>query len=212
MRCSLGFSILIMIGLTLGVPFSATAQDARDRLAGVWSLNLEHSDDTDELEREAIESLPRPPGRPGVIVARPAAPKVAIGVPGGFGLPRGFDPELVRRAAAEASNAPERMVITLKAADTLLLGFDGEVPYVLVVNDKKSKRSWIDGTDVELKAGWKDRDLRIERKLENDLEITQVFAVDRESGRLTVTTEVDGPIPSEIEVAHVYDPVPEPSP
>lgn len=208
---SIGFSILAAIGLALGLPSVATGQDAQQRLAGIWSLNPEQSDDTEDLERTTLESLPKPPGTVGVIVSRRRPGDLAIAVPGGFGLPRGFDPELVRRAVTEASNAAERMVLTFKG-DTLLLGLDRDVPYVIVVNGKKAKRSWVDGSDVEIKASWDDGKLRIERKHENDLEITQTFAPDRRSGRLTVSTEVDGPIPSEIEVEHVYDPVPDPSP
>lgn len=204
MRRSFGFSILAAIGLALGLPSFATAQDPQQFLAGIWSLNPEQSDSTDEFEREALESLPKPPGIRGVVVARSRPAELAIAVPGGFGLPRGFDPELVRQAVAEASNPAERMVLTFKA-DTLLLGLDRDVPYAIAVNGKKSKRSWIDGSNVEIKASWKDRKLRIERKHENELEITRTFALDRDSGRLIVRTEVDGPIPSEIEVEHVYD-------
>lgn len=211
MRRSFGFSILAAIGLALGLPSFATAQDAQQFLAGIWSLNPEQSDDTDNLEREALESLPKPPGRRVGIFVRRRPAELAIAVPGGFGLPRGFDPELVRRAVDEASNAAERMVLTFKG-DTLLLGLDRDVPYVIVANGKNAKRPWVDGSDVEIEASWKDRKLRIERKHENELEITRTFALDRDSGRLIVRTEVDGPIPSEIEVEHVYDPVPEPSP
>lgn len=203
MRGSLGFSILIAIGLIFGASASTAAQDARQLLAGIWSLNRAHSVDADSLERDAIESLPRPPGARGVILGR-TSPR-PIGIAGGFGPPRGFDPELVREAVNEASNAAQRVVLTFKAADTLLLGRDHDAPYVLVVNGKRSKRSWIDGTQVDIKASWKNRGLRIERRLENDLEITQTFALDQKSGRLIVTTEVDGPIPREIEVEHVYD-------
>lgn len=213
MRGALIPSILIASGLAIAMPSSSRAQDARSDLAGTWQFNPEHSDDTEQLAREAGRGLPRPPGAKGVLVGPRegiATGGPPIGIAGGFGMPRGFDPELIRQAVAEAMVTAERLVLAFKG-DTLLLSLDGTAPYVIVTNGKKLRRAWVDGSDVEIKASWKGRQLRIERKLENELKVTDTYQVDPESQRLVITTKVDGPIPRDIEVDRVYDPVTDPS-
>ncbi len=192
--------ISILVSHCLILPSAAAAQSRRTAMAGSWVFNAAESRDSIDAPDDD-RSVPRPPGAPGgVRVGGGSAP----GPVGGFGWPRGFDPATQRQAARIVSTRVERWVVVVNA-DTVVLSSAGETPYTLVVNGKKSNRRWMDGVLVELKASWKDSQLRIERKLENELKITDTFSLEPESGRLIVTTKAAGPIFRELTAKRVYD-------
>jgi hypothetical protein len=171
-------------------------------MAGSWVFNAAESRDSIDSPDDD-RSVPRPPGAPrGVRVG--VGGGSAPGPVGGFGWPRGFDPETQRQAARIVGTRVERWVVVVNA-DTVVLSSAGETPYTLVVNGKKSNRRWMDGVLVELKVSWKDSQLRIEQKLENELKITDTFSLEPESGRLIVTTKASGPIFRELTAKRVYD-------
>lgn len=194
--------ISILVGHCLILTTGAEAQSRRTAMAGTWVFNAAESHDSiDSLDDD--RSVPRPPGAPrGVRVG--VGGGSAPGPYGGFNWPRGFDQETQRHAARIVRTRVERWVVLVNA-DTVALSPDGGDPYSLVVNGKKSTRRWMDGVLVELKASWKDAELRIERTFENELKITDTFSLERDSGRLIVTTKASGPIFRELTAKRVYD-------
>lgn len=192
-------ALLALTLITTAAAFtgSTAAQSTASVLQGVWDLLPAESEDVDSLDLEAQQKAPRPPRavRPGA--ARPA------GVPGGFGFPRGFDPQLTRDALDLLRRSPDRLALSFNH-DTLTLVAGDAAPYALVTNGRKVKRPWIDGRDAEIKASLRGNELRIERKLENDLKITEQYELNEATGRLIVTTEVDGPMPRRLELRRVF--------
>jgi hypothetical protein len=190
-----------LLCVSLVLPSEVGAQSKGGALAGIWVFNAMESRDSIDSPAEGDRSVPRPPGTAGgVRVGGGSAP----GPVGGFGWPRGFDPETQRQAARVVGTRVERWVVVVNA-DTVVLNADGGDPYTLVVNGKKSMRRWMGGVLVEVKVSWKDSQLHIERKFENELKVTDRFSLEPESGRLIVTTKASGPIFRELTAKRVYD-------
>lgn len=187
---------VIIVGLAVSSFGRLAAQSAEPEVAGIWSFLPAESESVDALD--AQQKSPRPPRAVRGGSARPA------GVPGGFGFPRGFDPQLTRDALEILRKTPDRLAISANG-DTMVLVFGDAAPYAVITNGKKIKRPWVDGTEAEIKASFRGRVLRIERKLENELKITEEYEVDWTSGHLVVTKEIDGPMPRRLELRSVYE-------
>ncbi len=190
-------TIVVLGVLAFSAPRIAVAQSARTDLVGVWVLDPARSEEPEELTVK-----PDPSRRVGVRITGGFGPP--FGAFGGFGPPRRLDPELTRQAIDAARSPAARLSIVL-SGDTVVLGVADDVPYAIVVNGKKTERAWLDGVPCELKASWKGRKLRIERKLANELEFTETWAIDAKSQQLVVTLEVDGPITRRVDAKHVYN-------
>lgn len=203
MRCFLLLSLAFSASLVIAYPRASLAQSARPDLAGSWVLNRELSDDLEAFEREADHGVPKALGSGGRVTVG-VRPRQPVWGGGEFGRPRGFDPEVQREAVAILSHPAERLSVILNA-DTVSLALADRAPYALIVDGKKARRAWRDGLQTEIRASWKDGQLRVERKQENQLKITESYTLDPESQRLVVITTAEEAIPRKLEVRYVYE-------
>jgi len=199
---------------------SGNANVPREELAGSWVLNEANSENPDSVIRNGG-------GRPRV--ARGGAGGVIDGgrggTGGGFGgrggegrggdgdeggrggFPgRRTDGDLVAMRNVMRVLAEERQrVVIRQTQDTVTFTFADDFPIACATNGKKAKRELPGLGEVEIKAGWKDGLLIVERKLDGDVKIRDELARGPGSPRLIVNTTISGLIGRDVVYRTVFD-------
>jgi len=199
---------------TLGVPFDVPAAQ-QDPILGTWSLNVEASDDPQEVMQNMRGGRGRPGGgvggRGGVGRGRAGGRGggrggggrrgVGGGDQGGGGQrgPRGGPMALIMRPVDRLSIEMVESNLNIVAANrrALLLHTDGE--------------RWteiIDGQgEVEFKVKHKDGELDVERTFnESGMTLKETYKFDEDEDRLEVTARLSGGrLPRRIQIKRVYD-------
>ena len=185
-------------------------------LAGVWTVNLEESDDPREKMEEVRNArggrmAPSGRGRPGS--GRGGLPGGGGGRGGRPGGGRGGPPgagaapnsEAMQQEMAMMLRAIARFEVTL-GDSTVSMAYRDRPPLTLYPNGKKWKQEIDPVGEIEFKAEWKGDYLQVERKLRSGMKAKVRYRHFPDTDQLLVITEVSGGrLPSKIAFRRVYD-------
>lgn len=184
---------LVLLGAALMMP--ASCASARKNLApppgvdlsGGWVLDQNASDSFDSEMSEPRGVVRRNPGSPGAA--------------GGGRMIRRDD---VRRDMASLADAPERMTLVQTDTSVSLRAAGSRRVAVVPITGRRTSVTWLDGEAVDVRAAWRDGDLRIERKRE-DASAVDLYSRSPGSDRLIITTTLSGGMSPDIKLRRVYD-------
>lgn len=161
-------------------------------LSGTWILDREASDD--------LESA----------IANRSRGGVRRGSGGGGGSARagGGGRRMISREAVYADleslgKAPDRFTLEQAEGEVTLRFPDGR-NVSLRTTGQRQNVTWLDGADVEVRADWRDRALRIERAAEF-VTAVDVYSRNGDGARLSVTTTLSGGMGGDVTVERFYD-------
>lgn len=186
----------LVLGLLALVPPPSPTSDAVD-LSGRFRLNEAESEDARQKMGQAMEGRRR--GGPGMGGPREGRPPGAPGggrrpggAEGGVGGPDGF---------ATMLHAPKGMTLTHTSAEIAVLEDDGRLRSLHP--DGRTYRA--EGGSVEVKARWDGARLVVESTSPQRPKLTETWALDPASGKLTIDTSLKSPGRERLTVRRVYD-------
>jgi hypothetical protein len=191
--------------LALGSLPSAEAQ--APTIVGTWKLNVEASDDTEEMLQLAMrgETAPetgrgmgrtrRPPSGGGSVAGGGGAPSGGGGTAGGASGP-------MRRVV----RPPAQLIVEM--SDSMIVIRDGgEIPQKIYLDGRTVQEPALTGPPVELTAKWKDGKLSVERKIGELDTMRETYSFDKKNNRLIVEAKVTSTtFQRPLELKRVYDP------
>ncbi len=193
---------------TLGSPLDVLATQ-QDPILGTWSLNVEKSDDPQDVMRNmrgrggqqggGIGSRGGAGGRRG---RGGGAGRGAAGGAGEFGRQGG----LGGGPAALIMRPVDRLGIQMVESNLNIVA--GNQPALLLHTDGEEWTETIAGQgDVEFKVKRKDGELEVQRKFkETGMTLKETYKFDEEENRLEVTARLSGGrLPQPLQISRVYD-------
>ena len=191
-------------------PVSTLAPEDLD-LSGSWILNVEQSDNPEQMMREGGMGGGAMGGRrPGGGGARPSGGRTGRGGMRG-GAPSQADQQRMQQTMRMATQPPRRIVIEQHDSTVTIRPARGRTE-LLLTNWRKVSQEIENGGQVDIRARWRGRELHIEREVHLGGKVTQQYSLSSDGERLLVETQLEMGRGGQPRVFHyVYDAVNDPN-
>ena len=193
--------ILMATGIPTLQPVVARAQEARSDLSGRWILNEEQSEDPREkMQARRAGGLPGSSGGPEWMPGPHGAERGGMTRSGGVGGRQ--DMEGIREAIVRVPKTPTELRLMVYNTQVRIESGQGE-SLVLPTNGNEVETTVSDRT-VEIEAEWDDGKLKVERRNEGGVRVTETYSRAAGSQQMIVAVRVEGPR-METTFKRVYD-------